>query len=451
MTYKDVAEILRRSGQVFLTGAGGVGKTYCTKEIIKQFKNCLKLASTHLAAQNLNGETLHKVFMLGISKDLQDLEALDRQKVAQKLKHGIPFDKAITSRLSRLKKLLSKTDLIVIDEISMISAQVLDMVAWRLKQCNVSVPILFVGDLLQLPPVSRDRERVQAHYIFNSPYWHPVIIELTRIKRTQDIEFAYHQQHIRRGIISDDTHLFLENLARNTPEIYPEWKPVILCATKAQVDSINESELSKIDAPLLNLEGEYTNYTDFGDFSDFPTDVNLQVKIGCRVIFCQNSIMGDYYNGLQGILREIDEDGEKLSIETYEGRMIYVERAIFSKYHSEISGGVPMQIKDHELIQFPIRLAYALTIHKSQGMTLEHLHIKFDRIFESAQAYVAISRASNTKYLKLEGLHKHHLTLVNNDVIKYLNSQDIIKIESIELDSKEKFDIDKYVKKSTLL
>ncbi|MWV62472.1 AAA family ATPase [Helicobacter saguini] len=430
LTFDDIVNLLKDRGQVFLTGAGGVGKTYSAKKIIQKFNNTLKLATTQIAAQNLNGETLHRVFKLGLSKDAQDLEAFDRKGIAHLLKKGISYEQALSIRLSSLKKILKNTDLIIIDEISMLSAQLLDLIYLRFSQVGIIKPILFIGDLFQLPPVSRPGDRVGANYIFHSPNWHPVIIELTQIQRTEDKQFAFYQQQIRQGIYTQDTHNFLNNLVANTPENYAEWKPTIICATNAQVDSINNNELTKIDSKLYTLEGKYTNHTSFPDNKDFPTDVILHVKVGCRVIFCKNNILQGYYNGLQGVLKSVDKDS--LSIETYDGKVINVYKEIFTRYHSEMNGDVATHSIDHELEQFPIRLAYAITIHKSQGMTIEHLHIKFDRIFEVGQAYVAISRASNTKYLKLEGLQPSHFNVKNGEVINYLNSQDVIFVERIE-------------------
>lgn len=429
LTFEDIAKILKQKGQVFLTGAGGVGKTYSAKKIMKFFNNTLKLASTQLAAQNLNGETLHSAFKLGLSKDMCDLEAFDRKGSAHLIKKGLSYEKALDLRLKSLKKILENSDLIIIDEVSMLPAKTLDLVFHRFEQVGIKKPILFIGDLFQLPPVRRNDDRVGAAYIFHSQNWNPVIVELTQIQRTEDSEFAYYQQQLRHGDYTQETHNFLTQLVNNRPESSKEWQPTILCATNAEVDSINNYELDKIDSKLYILEGKYTNHTSFADSKDFPTDVNLRVKIGCRVIFCKNNMLQGYYNGLQGVLKSVNND--TLSIETYEGKVLEVNKEIFTRYHSEVQGGIATHTIDHELEQFPIRLAYAITIHKSQGMTIEHLHIKFNRIFEVGQAYVAISRASNTKYLKLEGLEPRHFNVKNLEVTNYLNSQNIIRVERL--------------------
>lgn len=431
MTALDIVNLLKDKGQVFLTGAGGVGKTYTAKEIIRYFSNVLKLATTQLAAQNLEGETLHSVFKLGLSKDLQDLEAYDRDCVRNLLNKGLPFAKALDIRLKPLRELLSVTELIIIDEVSMMSAQLLDLIYARLTLLGFTyIPILFIGDLFQLPPVCRDNDRVKAEYVFKSQYWHPVVIELTKIQRTADIEFAYYQQLIRQGLYTEKTHNFLNKLLANTPQDYAEWKPTILCATNAEVESINKQELDKLKSKLVVFKGEYTNNTNLRDCKDFPTEINLALKVGARVIFCQNNSNVGYYNGLQGVIKHIGKD--TLTIDTYDNQTLEVSKVKFTRYHSEVISGVSTHIVDHELIQFPVRVAYAITIHKSQGMTIDHLWIKFDRIFSAGQAYVAISRASNTKYLRLDNLRPEHLRIKNTQVLDYLQSQAIIKLEQLE-------------------
>ena len=202
MDKTDVLEALKHSN-VFLTGGAGVGKSYITNEVISDYhrrgKQVVALGSTGVSAVNIGGFTVHSFFVFGIASNFEELAAHDRH--AKK-------------RLSDLKKVLKATDLIVIDEVSMVSADLMDMIAYRLNHYGYLGKILFVGDFYQLPPIQKNTSASHLFsdrlYAFESSAWEAfglTIIELTQMKRTQDAEFTYILDKVRRGICDDEVTL----------------------------------------------------------------------------------------------------------------------------------------------------------------------------------------------------------------------------------------------------
>ena len=403
----DVLEALKHSN-VFLTGGAGVGKSYITNEVIKDYRNRAKqvvsLGSTGVSAVNIGGFTVHSFFVFGIASNFEELNQ---------------SDKRAKSRLNDLKKILKATDLIIIDEISMVSTDLLDMIAYRLNNYGYLGKVLFVGDFFQLPPVqknSRNDVFGEKLYAFESLAWERfelMVIELSEMKRTTDAEFTHILSKVRMGICDDEIIHYMTRLWNNEQM---DKEPTYLYGRNLEVEQTNRAKLNELDTEETIL---FANVEMFGSVHEkklsgwknmLPISEQLTLKVGVPILFTVNK-WGKFVNGERGILRQIEDD--YLVVEKAE-EYVRVERHAFDL--------VDMLVKDDgtvetmslaTLSQFPLKLAYAVTIHKSQGMSIDNLVCNVDNIFAPSQFYVAISRAVNPKNLKID--------FNRGDLTQYLN------------------------------
>jgi hypothetical protein len=236
----DVLEALKHSN-VFLTGGAGVGKSYITNEVISDYrtrgKQVVALGSTGVSAVNIGGFTVHSFFVFGIASNFEEL--------AQ-------HDKRAKKRLSDLKKVLKATDLIIIDEISMVSADLLDMIAYRLNAYGYLGKVLFVGDFFQLPPVQKRQDSPHdifgaKLYAFESLAWERfdlTVIELTEMKRTQDAEFTHILSKVRRGVCDDEVLAYMHRLWNNEGL---RKDPTYLFGRNVEVELTNRARLNELE------------------------------------------------------------------------------------------------------------------------------------------------------------------------------------------------------------
>lgn len=392
----DVLEALKHSN-VFLTGGAGVGKSYITNEVIRYYrqegKQVVSLGSTGVSAVNIGGFTVHSFFSFGIANNFEELDRSDKRN---------------KKRLADLKKVLQATDLIIIDEISMVSADLLDMIAYRLGHYGFLGKVMFVGDFFQLPPVQKQQRTDvfgERLYAFESSAWEALeltVIELTEMKRTSDPEFTHILSRIRRGVADEEVMLYMQRLWNN--EITHE-SPTYLYGRNLEVEQVNREKLNRLDTEETIF---FANIEMFGSVHEkklagwkamLPVSEHLTLKVGVPVLFTVNK-WGKFVNGERGILRNIEED--HLVVEK-EGEYVRVERHDFDllDMHIHDDGKVEM-ISLATLSQFPLKLAYAVTIHKSQGMSIDNLVCNVDNIFAPSQFYVAISRATDPKNLKID-------------------------------------------------
>ncbi len=393
----DVLEALKHSN-VFLTGGAGVGKSYITNEVIKDYRNRAKqvvsLGSTGVSAVNIGGFTVHSFFVFGISSNFEELNQ---------------SDKRAKKRLADLKKVLKATDLIIIDEISMVSTDLLDMIAYRLNNYGYLGKVLFVGDFFQLPPVTKGAGRGdvfgQKLYAFESMAWERfdlMVIELTEMKRTTDAEFTHILSKVRKGNCDEEVIGYMTRLWNNE-QLSKD--PTYLYGRNLEVEQTNRAKLNELDTEETIL---FANVEMFGSVHEkklaswkamLPISEQLTLKEGVPVLFTVNK-WGKFVNGERGILRKIEDD--YLIVEKEE-EYVRVERHAFDLVDMHIKeDGTVEAMSLATLSQFPLKLAYAVTIHKSQGMSIDNLVCNVDNIFAPSQFYVAISRAINPKHLKLD-------------------------------------------------
>lgn len=397
MDKADVLEALKHSN-VFLTGGAGVGKSYITNEVISDYrkrgKQVVALGSTGVSAVNIGGFTVHSFFIFGIASNFEELAAHDRHS---------------KKRLNDLKKALKATDLIVIDEISMVSADLMDMIAYRLNGSGYLGKVMFVGDFFQLPPVQKHAPSSNLFsdrlYAFESSAWSAfglTVIELTQMKRTQDAEFTHILDKVRRGVCDDEVTLYMQRLW-NTP--MPQEEPTYLFGRNVEVEQTNRERINALDTEETILFADLKTHQKVhekklsGWKAMLPVTEHLTLKEGVPVLFTVNK-WGKFVNGERGILKKIEDD--YLLVEKEEG-FVRVERHDFDLLDMDIrQDGTLESISLATLSQFPVKLAYAVTIHKSQGMSIDNLVCNVDHIFAPSQFYVAISRAIDPKKLRID-------------------------------------------------
>lgn len=434
MELVDKLKELIQNSNVLLTGGGGVGKSYLTSELITKLKKegsqVVVLGSTGVSAVNVNGQTIHSFFAFGICNDLQELQRHDRYT---------------KQRVKELNKILYSADVVVIDEISMVSANLLDMIRYRLINANFSGSLLLVGDFFQLPPIQAKKADSlwgEVEFAFESSSWdffEPVLVELTQTKRTDDEEFFSILSKIRRGLSDTQTLEYIHTLKENVH--VKEQNPTILFGRNKEADMKNLQKLEELNAQKVVLKAkekihvQSLNEKKIQSWKNaLPIPVELSLKVGASVLFCTNK-WGSYYNGERGSVVSIDE--EYVGVEKANGQIVKVVRQEYTMHENII---LNYEIEEKPLIsieQFPLKLAYAITIHKSQGISIDPLICNVDNIFEKSQFYVAISRAKNPKNLMIEysynenafSRHIGRCIQVSPKVVEFYANSDIIDIE----------------------
>ena len=421
----EVLEALKHSN-VFLTGGAGVGKSYCTNEVITHYrkagKQVISLGSTGVSAVNIGGFTVHSFFVFGIASNFEELNQ---------------SDKRAKKRLSDLKKVLKATDLIIVDEISMVSCDLLDMIAYRLNNYGYLGKVLFVGDFFQLPPVvkrgARDDIFGEKLYAFESMAWERfdlTVIELSVMKRTNDAHFTHILSKIRRGICDEEVISYMTALWNTNME---GKEPTYLYGRNIEVEQTNRAKLNALESEETIL---FSNVEMFGKIHEkkllgwknmLPISEQLTLKEGVPVLFTVNK-WGRFVNGERGVLHKIED--EYLIVQK-DDTFVRVERHEFELLEMAVKDdGSVETMRLATLAQFPLKLAYAVTIHKSQGMSIDNLVCNVDNIFAPSQFYVAISRAVNPKNLKI-AFNKGDLTQYLQRVI-HVDARVVAYYESLK-------------------
>ncbi len=428
---EKVLEILENDN-VFLTGGGGVGKSYLTNKIIKKYRSnsrqVVVLGSTGISAVHVGGQTIHSFFCFGISNSTEELQN---------------FDKRQSKKLKQLYTILKKCSLLVIDEISMVSSWLLDMIRFRLVSGDFNGKILFVGDFFQLPPVNKNQKNNflnESIYAFSSSAWeyfNPKTALLSIPKRTQNMDFFNVLNKIRVGKIDENTISYLKQLT-NQDEVLAQ-NPTVLFGRNKEANEMNKKRLYELENELFILLAS----TDIIDKNlhvkklqswknALNVDECLELKIGANVLFCTNKL-GSYYNGQKGVVLDIKEDS--IDVKKESGKIVHVEKHEYNLSEIILVDDEPTEITLATIKQFPLRLAYAITIHKSQGMSIEKLACNIDNIFEKSQLYVALSRAISPEDLYLfysrDDFENHikRCVKIDEDVAKFYENCDTIYLE----------------------
>ena len=405
---------------IFLTGKAGTGKTTFLRALKEHSnKRNVIVAPTGVAAMNAGGMTIHSFFQLPLSPFVPNANIKNR------------FDYSKEKR-----KIMRTLDLLIIDEISMVRADVLDAidsVLRRFREPNKpfgGVQLLMIGDLQQLTPVVTPTEEELLQRYYDTPYFfgskalrsiNYVTIELTHVYRQQDETFITLLNNIREGNVSEN------DLQRLNQRYDPSFQPkqgsdyIRLTTHNRMAESYNEDQLRNLPTKAYTFsaqtEGNFPEY-------NYPTDFNLTLKVGAQVMFIRNDNIGRYYNGRIGHVTYVDN--EKISVlcpgdeepfdveaETWENTK-YTLNEKTKQIEAEVQGTFK---------QYPLRLAWAITIHKSQGLTFEHAIIDAQASFASGQVYVALSRCKSLEGLVLASPIGNAAIINDSRVSDYISHQ----------------------------
>lgn len=401
---------------IFLTGKAGTGKTTLLREIIATtHKSTVVVAPTGIAALNAGGVTIHSMFQLPFSAFIPSYDD------ASKFTETVKFENKETLRrhfkMNNVKRnVIRNMELLIIDEVSMLRADLLDAIDYMMQTVRRNsktfggVQVLFIGDLLQLPPVIRDEEwRTLRNYYKGKFFFHshaiqqnpPLYIELSKIYRQTDDTFISVLNNLRNNQITPHDIQVLNEYVQ--PDFDLKMNPgyITLTTHNAKADSINEQAIN-------NLAGNEFAFQPFivGDFPEkiFPVEENLKLKVGAQVMFVKNDISFEkrYFNGKMGLIKSLSpeeifvhfpEENKTIEVEKYEWKNIrYKVNELTKEIEEEVLG---------TFAHYPLKLAWAITVHKSQGLTFEKAALDVSQVFLPGQAYVALSRLTSLNGLIL--------------------------------------------------
>lgn len=414
--FKDIlSEMEDGKDHLFITGKAGTGKSTLLNLFRKTTeKNVVVVAPTGVAALHVKGQTIHSFFR--IPPKLTKSEDIS-------IKKG-------------MSKIMNAMEILIIDEISMVRADLFDHIDYTLRLYRKStapfggVKLLLFGDLYQLPPVvASQAEKYYFSKLYESPYFFSAqvfqrgfqlfMIELNRVFRQSDIHFIKILDKIRRNEIEEEEYATLNE--RLDPNFKNEEGFITLTTTNAIADNINRTKLDDINEPAVNFQATLT-----GQFNDRnpPADTLLSLKAGAQVMFLRNDPENRYVNGTIGKVKEVEKD--KIVIETQEAgnQLINLKRADWEmiRYKASTDGKIEEEVIG-SFKQFPVKLAWAVTIHKSQGKTFDHVILDLGRgAFEFGQTYVALSRCRSLGGIVLKKPISARDIMVDEKVIAFYDS-----------------------------
>ncbi len=410
MTQAEALAVLKTGANVFLTGEPGSGKTHTVNQYVSYLRDegvpVAITASTGIAATHLGGQTIHSWSGLGVREELSDYD-LDR-----------------ISQNERTVKRVRRARVLLIDEISMLSAQTLDLIEILCRQLRGNrepfggLQVVLVGDFFQLPPVNRRVERVTAanlfdeggqerggdQFAYHAATWQALKLltcYLNEQHRHEDETFLQLLTALRHGEFGEQHR---DELAKRLIKSSKTKSGLTqLFAHNADVDRINDEALGELPGAhrLFVMRSHGAPPLIEGLKRNCLSPEKLVLKVGAKVMFTKNSVEGRYVNGTTGEVSAFDRTSGWPVVRTREGRLVTAEP---TEWPVESEGKVLASV-----VQVPLRLAWAITVHKSQGMSLDAAVMDLSKCFEYGQGYVALSRVRTLKGLQLLGLNERAL------------------------------------------
>jgi len=414
---------------IFLTGKAGTGKTTLLKKIVSStYKQTVIVAPTGIAALNAGGVTIHSFFQLPFGGFIPDFKVSAQFTQHVKLETKSTLMRNFRMNATR-KSIMRSVELLIIDEVSMLRADVLDAIDWTLRNVRKvnkpfgGVQMLFIGDLLQLPPVIKPQEwsflkdYYHGIYFFNALSIHeapPLYIELEKVYRQDDEKFLDVLNNLRNNNITKVDVDLLNQYVQIDFDATQHENYITLTTHNNDADRINKEALSRLKSKSRKYNSEVT-----GTFPEhlYPIDEVMELKIGAQVMFIKNDISPDkaFFNGKMGNIVGIEDDevcvrfpneNKTITVEKYEWNNIqYTLDQTTSEVEEKVLG---------TFVHYPLKLAWAITVHKSQGLTFEKAVIDISKVFVPGQAYVALSRLRSLEGMVL--LKPIQLNGLNNDV-----------------------------------
>lgn len=406
MTQGEALEILKMGHNAFITGAAGSGKTYLLNQYIKfLWEHNVSVgitASTGIAATHMGGTTIHSWTGIGIKDKLteRDIDDLEQRKY--------------------LWKRMENVKVLIIDEISMLHHFRLDLIEEVIRSFKRNdkpfggIQVIFCGDFFQLPPIARSGEP-QAKFAYHSDIWKKLDIKICYLEeqyRQKDKEYLEVLNAIRDNNVSEKIFGYLKS--RHNKKIDSKIEPTRLHTHNVDVDFENEKELAKISGKVFEYEVSSRGNPNLAEIlkKGCLAPSILKLKVGAKVMFVKNNFEEGYVNGTLGIVAHCDDQNvyePKISVKLLNGNMVRVEP---TSWRIEEDGKMKAEIK-----QFPLRLAWAITVHKSQGMSLDYAEIDLSKSFEKGMGYVALSRVRSLSGLSLSGWNEMALS-VSDEALK---------------------------------
>ena len=423
----QIIQFTRRS--LFLTGKAGTGKSTFLRYIASHTKKKhIILAPTGIAAINAGGATLHSFFKLPFHPLLPTDSRYSPRNIRETLKYN-----------GEKRKLLREVELIIIDEISMVRADIIDFIdkVLRIYCRNMREPfggkqLLLVGDIYQLEPVVREEDRQLLQPFYPSSFFFDahvfremplVSIELNKVYRQTDPMFIGILDHIRTSTVTATDLQLLNRQVGATISQTDSVLAITLSTRRDTVDHINDKHLRALPGESTmfrgSIEGEFPE-------SSLPTPIELEIKTGAQVLFIRNDREKRWVNGTLGTIIGIgDEEDGHIYVRTEDGQDVDVEREIWSnvKYTFDTEEQKIVEQEIGTYTQFPLRLAWAITVHKSQGLTFRNVQIDFTGgVFAGGQTYVALSRCTSLQGISLKEPIRREDVFVRTEVHRFARS-----------------------------
>lgn len=445
--------VLNTARNVFLTGKAGTGKTTFLQNIVdKTDKSTIIVAPTGVAAINAGGVTIHSMFNLPLTSFIPSNDFVDFNLFTNR--YGL----AKRLKLSKEKrKIIQSLELLIIDEISMVRADLLDAVDCVLQFVRKNrnpfggVQLLVIGDLFQLSPIVKEEvlpvlnNYYKNLYFFESIAWkksNPVIIEMKTIYRQKDNKFIRLLNNIRNG---EKRREDIDRLNKNFLLNKQDAGIVTLTTHNYKADNINNQRLEELPGKEYYFQAEVKGK--FNEYS-FPVSETLILKKGAQVMFVRNDPSGKYFNGKIGIVDYLDDETIKVKFPE-ENTTIYVDEEEWKKvkYTIDKETNTIKQKEEGVFIQYPLKLAWAITVHKSQGLTFDKVNVDLSRTFAPGQMYVALSRCRSLDGLILSSKVNSNNIITDKSILDYHQNIELESdIEQILELEKTKYDNNRLIR-----